>query len=398
MLNSRPSNDRPLRRWLVAVALALCAHALYAGFIATSGNGAKRDKPKLTAIKDPLQAVSMRNLSGEQWSHNRGVDNVRTRPPPEAKREEPPKGQVVAVAPGNGEQDANAKYIAETNNKVSKETRARDQTANYRNAMARKTSPKASEGTGQDPGALASMNGNNGTGLDARPPKEAQAASAMEIPDIRPRDKVAIDDRSPGPGISINNQDEREAVQGNSNRLALAPNPLAGSAEASAGTLGTPGVRNLMPSSAALDKILGAAPNDYLRDVEDADGTFLSTREWKFAGFFNRVKKTIGEHWAPGEVLRVRDPTGAVYGGRDRYTLVAVVLDSDGRLLSTAVQQSSGLDFLDQEAVRAFERSQPFPNPPPGLLATDQTIRFQFGFFMEMSGRPAFKLFRRAAN
>ena len=32
----------------------------------------------------------------------------------------------------------------------------------------------------------------------------------------------------------------------------------------------------------------------------------------------------------------------------------------------------------------------------PGLLAADQTVRFQFGFFLEMSGRPGLQLFRSA--
>jgi hypothetical protein len=48
------------------------------------------------------------------------------------------------------------------------------------------------------------------------------------------------------------------------------------------------------------------------------------------------------------------------------------------------------------EAVKAFERAQPFPNPPPGLLATDQTVKFQFGFFLELTGRPGMRLFRSA--
>ncbi len=59
------------------------------------------------------------------------------------------------------------------------------------------------------------------------------------------------------------------------------------------------------------------------------------------------------------------------------------------------VDKSSGLDFLDLEAIKSFERAQPFPNPPPGLLATDSTVRFQFGFFLEMGGRPRMRLFRQ---
>ncbi len=44
--------------------------------------------------------------------------------------------------------------------------------------------------------------------------------------------------------------------------------------------------------------------------------------------------------------------------------------------------------------MKAFERAQPFPNPPPGLVENDSTVRFQFGFFLEMSGSPRMRLFR----
>jgi TonB family protein len=71
-----------------------------------------------------------------------------------------------------------------------------------------------------------------------------------------------------------------------------------------------------------------------------------------------------------------------------------VVLDGNGRLKDAFVDKSSGLDFLDLEAIKAFERAQPFPNPPPGILATDQTVKFQFGFYLELSGRPGMRLFR----
>ncbi len=143
-----------------------------------------------------------------------------------------------------------------------------------------------------------------------------------------------------------------------------------------------------------LDKIAGAAANDHLKDVEEGDGTFLSTREWKYASFFNRVKQSVGQNWDPNTQMRLRDPSGQIYGGRDRYTMLTVTLDQTGRLKDAFVEKSSGLDFLDLEAIKAFERAQPFPNPPPGLLATDATVRFQFGFFLELSGRPGMRLFR----
>ena len=49
-----------------------------------------------------------------------------------------------------------------------------------------------------------------------------------------------------------------------------------------------------------------------LKDVEEGDGTFLSTKEWKYSGFFNRVKQSVGTHWNPNRVLRTRDPLEAL--------------------------------------------------------------------------------------
>ena len=44
-------------------------------------------------------------------------------------------------------------------------------------------------------------------------------------------------------------------------------------------------------------------------------------------------------------------------------------------------------------AVAAFERSQPFPNPPPGLV-DHGLVHFSFGFFLEVNSASSFKIFR----
>jgi len=100
-------------------------------------------------------------------------------------------------------------------------------------------------------------------------------------------------------------------------------------------------------------------------------------------------------HWNPASQLRVRDPSGDIYGSRDRYTLLAVTINEQGQLRDVYVEKSCGLDFLDLEAIRSFERAQPFPHPPPGLLEGDSQIRFTFGFFLDMGG-PRMGLFRMA--
>jgi|CXWL01.1.fsa_nt_gi TonB family protein len=354
-------------------------------------------------VKQP--EVAMRPLSADMWAKNRGAsapsveDGKSAAQREEKKKEKPPEkhpqGQVVDVAPGNKQEDPNAKYLAESANKAQKETKAKEQTAFYRNAMPRRTSTVASEGEGNDD--KAQVGGNNGAGSDDRPLLQGEKRAAMEVPDVKKRSEVALrpTEETQGIGLDVENRTESSEVKGNSSRLRLQHGSAEGSTESSQGKIGQAGVLNLIPSHSVVDKVTGAAANDHLKDVEEGDGTYLSTKEWKYASFFNRVKQTVGQHWNPGAQLRLRDPTGGIYGGRDRYTLLQVTLNEQGRLTDVYVEKSCGVDFLDLEAVHSFERAQPFPNPPPGLLS-DSSVRFQFGFFLEMGGSPRMRLFRSA--
>ena len=90
---------------------------------------------------------------------------------------------------------------------------------------------------------------------------------------------------------------------------------------------------------------------------------------------------------------RRRDPTGNIYGVRDRATLLTIQLAPDGRLTSVQVRNSSGVDFLDSVAVEAFKMAEPFPNPPTGIQDEDGSIRFNFQFVV-MRPRGPLNLFR----
>jgi len=57
-----------------------------------------------------------------------------------------------------------------------------------------------------------------------------------------------------------------------------------------------------------------------------------------------------------------------MYPVRDRTTAFEIVLDAGGRLEDVRIVAGSGLDFLDQEILRAVRNAAPFPNPPAGLL------------------------------
>jgi TonB family protein len=149
------------------------------------------------------------------------------------------------------------------------------------------------------------------------------------------------------------------------------------------------------PSQQQIARAIGGGTEDHLKDIDDGDETSLNAKKWKFASFFNRIKAQVREHWRPADVYRRRDPTGSIYGSKDRYTLLRVQLKPDGSLANVALETPSGVEFLDDEAIEAFKEAQPFPNPPSQLVdAGSGMIDFKFGFYFEIGGATRFKAFR----
>ena len=125
--------------------------------------------------------------------------------------------------------------------------------------------------------------------------------------------------------------------------------------------------------------------DDALLDIDDeSDETLLKARSFRFYDFFARVKERVRQEWHPQRVHRQRDPTGKVYGVKDRLTILRVSLDETGNVRKLTVHKASGVDFLDQEAARAFRAAGPFPNPPGALLDEYGHITFGVGFLYEI--------------
>ena len=132
---------------------------------------------------------------------------------------------------------------------------------------------------------------------------------------------------------------------------------------------------------------------DHVENMREGDGTFLNTRAYRHAWFFNRVKNSVGQRWRAADAHRRNDPRGRIYGVRDRLTVVQVTLSPHGDLDEILISKNSGVTFLDEAAIDAFRSAQPFPNPPLELQDADGQIRFKFGFFLEINSRN-FQLFR----
>lgn len=133
---------------------------------------------------------------------------------------------------------------------------------------------------------------------------------------------------------------------------------------------------------------------DYLRDVAEGEKTLLNRKTELYWAFFDRVKLQIADEYSAGTVYRKRDPFGNVYGVKDRYSTVRVTLNSDGTVRQLHVSRRSGLDFLDDEAIRSVRAAAPFHNPPEGLKDEDGLVHFTFGFYLEVAAGPSIRLFR----
>jgi TonB family protein len=101
--------------------------------------------------------------------------------------------------------------------------------------------------------------------------------------------------------------------------------------------------------------------------------------------YFTAVKQTVGRHWDPQGQLRLNDPRGAAIG-KNRYTLLSVTLDAGGKLLDVHVKESSGLYYVDDAALLAFQKSE-LPTPPAEVIK-EGFVKFDFGFLLDFGSRP----------
>ncbi len=320
--------------------LALAGHGLVVGLLMLIHAVSPPPPPRKSASAP--SRFTMRTISRARWASNAGLAPSQQRP------EAMPRGQVVDVAPGNRQRPVESKYLAETDNRVDKETRAREQTANY--------------------GRAAPKNTENSQAFAAKRARQAASEVHAATP-ARVEQMMGELGARTGPRLmdAFRDSSGERPAQGPAGQDELSSN-------------GTSAL-----DSAPTTAEGGGAPNDDLQDVAAGDGTFLNTREWKYAGFFNRVKQAVSAKWDPNGRLRAKDPAGRNSYG-DRVTVVDVTLDSTGRIRDIFVARSSGLDYLDAEAVAAFERAAPFPNPPMSLAQREGLIRFNFSFSVLRDG------------
>ena len=72
---------------------------------------------------------------------------------------------------------------------------------------------------------------------------------------------------------------------------------------------------------------------------------------------------------------QVRRQQGVVY--------LRFAMDRRGKVVSAAIEQSSGFDALDQETLALIHRAEPLPPPPPELTGDPVELVVPIQFFLK---------------
>lgn len=125
-----------------------------------------------------------------------------------------------------------------------------------------------------------------------------------------------------------------------------------------------------------------SSTNDHLEEVPLGDFTHLNTVEYKYYGFYHRVRQKLEQFWGRSihekaqELLKMGRQ---VASSEEFVTSLQVTLDHEGEIVEIKLMGTSGIKELDDAAVESFNEAGPFPNPPKGLVKNGRVV-LEWGF------------------
>ncbi len=129
-----------------------------------------------------------------------------------------------------------------------------------------------------------------------------------------------------------------------------------------------------------------SATDDHLKDVKTGMQTMLSTREFLYYSYYNRIRSKLTQYWQPKireKMERILKEGRTIASTGDKVTKIVIILDGRGVLTKVQVLGTAGVRDLDDAAVEAFRAAAPFPNPPKGMVDSDGTIKIRWDFVLE---------------
>jgi TonB family protein len=116
------------------------------------------------------------------------------------------------------------------------------------------------------------------------------------------------------------------------------------------------------------------------RELPTGSQNFLNAQESVYYSFYSRIYDAIGPIW---QQLRHHSDSSHLQE-QDYTTILDVVLDESGKLVHVNQLQSSGVRDFDDSAKQSWYQLEKFPNPPRGLLNSENQIHMGWNFTIQV--------------
>ncbi len=331
------------KRLIQSIIFSIAAHAVLTALLLTH--------PRASApLQEKLKTVEVELL---------GLEQITDSQPSTKKELAVKKGQIVEQSARlNDEKPKDARFLSQHDQTVVRETQARTHGKFFNG-----TDSSGSRAKPQSGGQQAAMNP-AAKPMNEVPASENSLAESADKPDKTDNQILSTD----GPAIVQKSTNQKPSLRDLT--PSFKPGPLKGESE----SLAESGGGN--PS----------ATDDHLKNVQTGMQTLLSTREFVYYSYYNRIKDKLRQTWEPKikeKMERIFRQGRTIASTSDRVTKVIIVLDAQGILRKVQVIGPSGVHDLDDAAVEAFRAAAPFPNPPRGIIDSDGTIKIRWDFILE---------------
>lgn len=137
------------------------------------------------------------------------------------------------------------------------------------------------------------------------------------------------------------------------------------------------GLKNGDPRSRGI-----SSTNDYVEEVPLGDFTHLNTVEYKYYGFYHRIRQKLEQFW--GRSIQEKAESLMSQGRRipaseEHITALRITMNQNGQIVDIEILGSSGVKELDDAAIESFNEAGPFPNPPKDLVVNGR-VTIEWGF------------------
>lgn len=124
------------------------------------------------------------------------------------------------------------------------------------------------------------------------------------------------------------------------------------------------------------------------KDLQIGDMVALNTDQNLYFTFYRRMAEKVVWPWVQNVTAGFEKlkREGQLPGGDKTWTtVVEIILDKNGKVLSTTPLQLSGLWEIDSAPSKAFRQAGNFPNPPTEMIDEDGYIRIRYKFVVYYS-------------